>query len=308
MTDLPRKANAKPRYGWDAPGVMLAMLGIGGALVASGLGLVHWAPFAFAAILGGMLAAAGAVPLVLGLMMLQYGLGGKLRTRDAMLALIDWRGDERVLDVGAGAGLLLVGAAKRLTRGGRAIGIDIWSAKDLSDNTEQATRRNIALEGVADRAEIETCDATSLHFADGSFDVVVSLLCLHNIEHRPDQARACREIARVLKPGGRVVIGDYVPTHAYAAALSEAGLHVRRSSSAISVACSLMWFLVADKPQSAEPNRRAGSACSHSIVPGSLEVESWSVMTKRGNRFLSLNHATTKNWSMMAIQRNVIML
>lgn len=227
---------------------MLAMLSAGGAMLAIGIGLARFAPFAFATIVGGLVTAAGTVPLVLGLMMLQYGLGGKVRTRDAMLDLIDWRGDERVLDVGAGAGLLLVGAAKRLSRGGRAIGVDIWSAKDLSNNSDHATRRNIALEGVADRAAIETGDATSLHFADGTFDVVVSLLCLHNIEPKPDQARACREIARVLKPGGRVVIGDYVPTHGYAAAMRDAGLDIRRSSAAIGVARSLMWFLVADKP------------------------------------------------------------
>lgn len=242
-------ANEKPRYGWDAPGIMLSMLGIGTAVLAAGAVLISLRPFPFAGIVGWVLAVPGAVPLILGLAMLQYGLGGKLRTRDALLDLVDWRGDEHVLDVGTGAGMLLIGAAKRLVRGGRAIGIDIWSAKDLSDNSDASTRRNIAIERVGDRAEVRTEDATRLSFSDASFDVVVSLLCLHNIEPKPDRAKACREIARVLKPGGRVVIGDYVPTHDYAKALAEAGLTVRRSSSAFGVAGALMWFLVADKSE-----------------------------------------------------------
>ncbi len=249
MLDAVAQANEKPRYGWDAPGIMLGMLGIGASVVGLGAGLASLNLFRFARPIGWVLVIGGALPLLLGLAMLQYGLGGKFRTRNAILDLVDWRGDEQVLDVGTGGGMLLAGAAKRLTRGGRAVGIDIWSAKDLSDNTAAAARRNIAIEGVGDRAEVRTEDTTKLSSSDGRFDVVVSLLCLHNIERKPDQAKACREIARVLKPGGRVVIGDYVPTHDYAKVLAEAGLTVSRSSSAFGVAGALMWFLVADKPE-----------------------------------------------------------
>ena len=249
MVQLMAHSNEKTRYGWDAPGIMLGMLGIGGAIVAVGIGLAASRPGPFADAIGWVLAIAGSIPLILGLAMLQYGLAGKLRTRDALVDLIDWRGNEQVLDVGTGAGMLLIGAAKRLTRGGRAVGVDIWSAKDLSDNTDAATHRNIAIEGVADRTEVRTEDATQLSFADASFDVVLSLLCLHNIAPKTNQAQACREIARVLKPGGRVVIGDYIPTHDYAKAFAEAGLTVRRSNSAFGVAGALMWFLVADKAE-----------------------------------------------------------
>jgi len=243
-------ANGKANYGWDAPGIMLGMLAIGGALAAFGVGLAAWQPFAYARVLGIVLIIAGAVPLMLGLAMLQYGLVGKMRTRDAMLNLVAWRGDEMVLDVGTGAGMLMIGAAKRLTRGGRAIGIDIWSAKDLSNNSADSTHRNIAIEGVAACTEVKTEDATRLTFPDESFDAVFSLLCLHNIEPRTSQVVACQEIARVLKPGGRVVIGDYVPTHFYARALREAGLEVRRSSAAFGIAGALMWLVVADKGNS----------------------------------------------------------
>lgn len=239
---------AKPVYGWDAPGIMLGFIGAGVVLVGGGLLLTNSEPFALAHITGRMLSVIGIVPLLLGLAMLQYGLGGKLRTRDAILDFVVWRGDEQVLDVGTGAGLLLTGAAKRLTRGGRATGIDVWAAKDLSNNAATATLRNLTIEGVADRAEVLTQDATRMGFADQSFDVVLSLLCLHNIEPKSDQVVACHEIARVVKPGGRVVIGDYVPTHDYAKALTTAGLIVRQSRAAFGVAGALMWLLVADKP------------------------------------------------------------
>jgi ribosomal protein L11 methylase PrmA len=72
---------------------------------------------------------------------------GKLREREQLLDRIAWRGDEAVLDVGCGRGLLLVGAAKRL-RAGHATGIDLWQAEDLAGNRPEATLENARLEGV----------------------------------------------------------------------------------------------------------------------------------------------------------------
>jgi arsenite methyltransferase len=72
--------------------------------------------------------------------------------------------------------------------------------------------QNAELEGVKDKIEIKNDDARNLIFVDNSFDVILSLLCIHNIEPKADQEKACFEIARVLKPNGTVLIGDYVPT------------------------------------------------------------------------------------------------
>ena len=83
---------------------------------------------------------------------------------------------------------------------------------------------------------------------DGSFDRVLSLLCLHNIEGRTGQVRSCREIARVLKPGGVALIADYVPTGRYASAFAGAGLHVVSSRPYFATALSLMWVVRAEKP------------------------------------------------------------
>ena len=233
-------------YCFDAPGIMLGLLLGGGAGVLVG-SLTATLALSASRYAGAVLAVLAAVPMVFGLFMIVYAFAGKTRTRDYILDLADSGDSETVLDVGTGAGLLLVGAAKRALHG-RVVGIDLWASKDLSNNAATTTTRNLVAEGVTDRAEVQTGDARALAFPDASFDRVVSLLCIHNIEDKAEQAQACREIARVLKPGGRVVIGDYVPTHAYATAFADAGLTVVQSTPAFGVALSLMWIVVADKP------------------------------------------------------------
>ncbi len=238
---------ARAAYEWDAPGIMLGMLAAGAAVVLAAVVLGWLWPGRAGAILTVMVAVCGLAPLVLGSMMVAYGLAGKLRMRDRMLDAVPWSGGEQMLDVGTGAGLLLVGAAKRL-RGGRAVGIDVWAAKDLSDNSQASTERNIGIEDVADRVKLHTVDARRLPMPDGSFDRVMSLLCLHNIKGTAEQRMACREIARVLRPGGTALVGDYVPTTGYAAAFREAGLRVVSTRPCFGTALSPMWLVVAEKP------------------------------------------------------------
>src|ERR1051326_8497422 len=144
-----------------------------------------------------------------------------------MLNSLNWRGDERVLDVGTGRGLLLVGAARRLTTG-TATGIDIWSTKDLSGNSRERTQANVDLEGVKDKVDLKGDDARKLGFPDASFDVILSNLCIHNIPGAEGRAQACREIARVLKPGGIALISDFINTGAYQKTFASCGLKVSR--------------------------------------------------------------------------------
>ena len=147
---------------------------------------------------------------------------GKTSERDKLLERIDWKGDERVLDVGCGRGLILVGAAHKVPRGS-AVGVDIWQAEDLSGNRPEVPLRNAALEGVADRVQVETADMRKLPFPDNSFDVVVSRAAIHNLYSAADRAAAIREIARVLKPGGRAVIDDIRHHPEYHATFASAG-------------------------------------------------------------------------------------
>jgi arsenite methyltransferase len=155
---------------------------------------------------------------------------GKLRLRDKVINSIPWRGDEKVLDVGCGRGLMLIAAAKRL-RSGNASGIDLWRKADQSGNSREATSQNVRLENVGDRVELWDGDARSLPFTDDSFDVVLSSWALHNIYDRTGRETSIREIVRVLKPGGRLAIIDIRHTREYAKVLQESRFrNVRRSN------------------------------------------------------------------------------
>ncbi len=70
---------------------------------------------------------------------------------------------------------------------------------------------------------IETCDARKLPYPDTQYEVVISSLAIHNIPERDERTQAVREMFRVLKPGGRMLIFDLFYTGSYALALREAG-------------------------------------------------------------------------------------
>ena len=134
------------------------------------------------------------------------------------------RGDERILDLGCGRGAVLLMAAQHLTTG-RAVGVDLWRTVDQSGNSAEATQRNAAAEGVADRVELHTGDLTALPFEDNSFDVVLSSLAIHNISGRAGREKAIREAVRVLRPGGRLVIADIRATRQHQAQLAKLGMN-----------------------------------------------------------------------------------
>jgi ubiquinone/menaquinone biosynthesis C-methylase UbiE len=102
-----------------------------------------------------------------------------------------------VLDVGTGPGVLLVELAARRPDL-RLTGVD------LSADMVAAATRN--LEPFGERAGARVGDVTGLPFPDRSFDLIVSSLSLHHWDH-PEAA--VPELARVLRPGGRVYIYDF---------------------------------------------------------------------------------------------------
>jgi arsenite methyltransferase len=67
-----------------------------------------------------------------------------------------------------------------------------------------------------------------MSFPDNTFDVVVSLACLHNTYNAPGRAEGCNQIARVLKPGGTAIISDFRHMGEYLAAFTKAGLDTRK--------------------------------------------------------------------------------
>jgi arsenite methyltransferase len=222
---------AKPDYGVDAPGVIRTLFLIGFAcLLFAALAprIIQIRPVALAA--RGFYWPAGLL-IGEGLLFLLYVKVGKFRHRDFMLGMHKWRGDEKVLDVGCGRGLLLVGAAKRIAQlngSGHVTGIDVWSTTDMAGNSAASTEHNLRLEGVSQFCTLVSKPAQEMPFADQSFNLVVSNLCLHNIYDRATRRQALRQIARVLVLGGTALISDFKNTREYAEEFRNAGFEVRR--------------------------------------------------------------------------------
>src|SRR4029453_3488366 len=218
-TALPAPQPPRADYGLDAPKVVRNLF------VFAALGLSLWLsakiglwsgvlniPLGGDNHIGLSLAPFGLVTAILctfmGCWMVWESKVGKISGREKLLDHLTWRGDEQVVDIGCGRGLMVIGAAKRLTPGaggsgggGKATGIDIWQAEDLSGNKPEATLENARREGVEDRVEIKSADMRELPLADRTIDVVVSRAAIHNLYSSDDRAKAIREIARVLKPG-----------------------------------------------------------------------------------------------------------
>src|ERR1019366_5964177 len=147
---------------------------------------------------------------------------GKLRLREQLLDQLALQGDEKVLDVGCGRGLLSIGAAKRL-KTGKVTGIDVWDPQELSGNSADAAKENAKAEGVADRVRFESGDARKLVYPENHYDVVVSANALHTLADDRERGQALREMLRVLKPGGRLLVFDTAETGYYAQVLRESG-------------------------------------------------------------------------------------
>ncbi|MBX5457840.1 MAG: class I SAM-dependent methyltransferase [Thermogemmatispora sp.] len=216
---LTQPGNRKPDYGIDAPGVV-RVLTLVGLLLA---GLAAWLLIALHLIwLAAWCIVWACVCLGEAVAMLWTSRVGKLWEIRRMLDCLVLCGDEEVLDVGCGRGMLLIEAARRL-RSGHATGIDVWSMRDQSGNSPLVTQENARLAGVAERISVVTADARQLPFPSERFDVVVSCLALHNIHGQEERHRALREMLRVLKPGGKIAVLDLAHVKEYARDLQALG-------------------------------------------------------------------------------------
>jgi len=106
--------------------------------------------------------------------------------------------DARVLDVAAGPGTLALSAAKQVAH---------VSALDFSSAMIERLRRDAAALGYAN-IDAQVGDGQALPYPDGSFDAAFSMFGLIFF---PDRNAGLRQLNRVLRPGGRVVIGSWAP-------------------------------------------------------------------------------------------------
>jgi len=122
----------------------------------------------------------------------------ELRRKTANLARM--QPGEQVLDVGCGTGTLAMEVQSRVGRAGRVAGVDPGT-QQIARARRSAARRHVPIDFQIGMIE-------QLPFSDQSFDVVFSTLMMH---HLPASLKrqGLAEIARVLKPGGRLVIADF---------------------------------------------------------------------------------------------------
>ena len=131
--------------------------------------------------------------------LLSAGLDRRWRARAVKTLALT--GQERVLDLCTGTGDLALGMVRPGRPGARAVvGID-FAAEML-----RYAQRKVRDAGVARRVMLVRGDATSIPCPDGAFDAATVAYGIRNVV---DTATACRELHRVLRPGGRLVILEF---------------------------------------------------------------------------------------------------
>lgn len=118
--------------------------------------------------------------------------------QQSALEELDLRSDDRLLDVACGAGKLVRAVAPDVER---AVGVD------LSPGMIEDARRRTAEEARGERIEFAVAPSDRMPFEDGAFTAVITTTAFH---HFPDPEASVNEMARVLAPGGRLVIGDSI--------------------------------------------------------------------------------------------------
>jgi ubiquinone/menaquinone biosynthesis C-methylase UbiE len=119
-------------------------------------------------------------------------------TRDRLRSVLEPAAGERILEVGPGTGYYTLTVAGWLAPGGTLDVLDVQ--QEMIDHT----MRRAGEQGI-DNIAATVADARSMPYADDTFDAAYLITVLGEI---PDQGAALRELRRVVKPSGRIVVGE----------------------------------------------------------------------------------------------------
>ncbi|WP_101298408.1 class I SAM-dependent methyltransferase [Halegenticoccus soli] len=128
------------------------------------------------------------------------GLPRPIITRSRLRGILRPQSDDRILEVGPGTGYYALPVARWLEPDGALHVVDIQ--QEMLDHTRIRAQQ--------ERLKVEPMrgDAENLPYLDDSFDAAYLVTVLGEV---PDQNQALRELIRVLRPGGRLVVGELVP-------------------------------------------------------------------------------------------------
>ena len=199
----------KPKYGWYVKNLILVfnIVGLFGLIV-----------FIIGLILLGML---GVILSIIGIALMVFFLwpGIGLAVMNVILDKADSEvqgmdilskiQSPRVLDIGCGTGRTAIKIAKSLPKGGHLNGIDIYNVNAISGNSLETVNRNAELEGVSDKTTFQYGSATEIPFEDNKFNIVNLSSVLHEVHDYEDKERVMKEIHRVLKTKGFLLIGEW---------------------------------------------------------------------------------------------------
>lgn len=135
----------------------------------------------------------------LGVWILTFGRERAMRRK--ILAQARLQAGEAVLDVGCGTGSLAIEAKRQVGPAGTVCGID--GSPEMIARAAKKARKS------AFEIELKKAPVQALPFADGCFDAVLSTVMFHHLP-RPSRAQCAREMRRVVRAGGRVMVVDFV--------------------------------------------------------------------------------------------------
>jgi SAM-dependent methyltransferase len=199
----------KPKYGWYVKNLILTFNAVGSfGLIAFIIGLI------LLGMLGVILSIIGIALMVL---FLWPGIGlavmnvilDKADSEVQGMDILSKIQSPRVLDIGCGTGRTAIKIAKSLPKGSHLNGIDIYNVNAISGNSLATVNRNAELEGVSDKSTFQYGSATEIPFEDNKFHIVNLSSVLHEVHDYEDKERAMKEIQRVLKPKGFLIIGEW---------------------------------------------------------------------------------------------------